>query len=214
MHSIISMVGIVLTGKENYLEWSRMIKRTLIFNELWNGVCVGEGDDDPVQPTSEKELIIWENKNNKAYALITASVNEEVSCHTSSYSTVFEALQQLKELYDSHSTLEVVQLMIKLFILELQNNDSLALAFEVKSIMHHIKATKVELDIPLIAFIKKFYHVYSNYLESLQANGNLKDITFDSLVKKFAEREKDFGKKTTPESSKEAMCLSHKEKNI
>ena len=102
------MVGIVLTGKENYPEWSRMIKHTLIFNELWKGVCVGEADNDPVQPTSDKELVIWENKNNKAYALITSSVNEEVSRHISSYSTAFEALKKLKELYDSHSALEVV----------------------------------------------------------------------------------------------------------
>jgi len=47
----------------------------------------------------------------------------------------------------------------------------------------------------------------------LQANGNLKDIIFDSLVKKFAEREKAFGKKTTPESSEETVCLAHKEKH-
>eukprot|EP00253_Pinus_taeda_P002429 PITA_02429 len=207
------MVGIVLTGKENYPEWSRMIKHTLIFNDLWKGVCVGEGDKDPIQPTSDKELVIWENKNNKAYALIAASVNEEVSRHISSYSTAFEALQKLKELYDSHSAFEVVQLMIKVFTLELQNNDPLALTSEVKSIMHDIKSTKVELDIPLIAFLKALYPTYSNYLESLQANGNLKDITFDSLVKKFTEREKAFGKKTAPESSEETVCLVHKEKH-
>jgi len=165
-----------------------MIKHTLIFNELWKGVCVGEGGNDPVQPTSNKELVIWENKNSKAYALIVAPVNEEVSRHIFPFSTAFEALQKLKELYDSHSALEFVQLMIKLFTLELQNNDPLALASEVKSIMHDIKATKVELDIPLITFLKELYLTYSNYLESLQENGNLKDITFESLVKKFAER--------------------------
>ena len=103
--------------------------------------------------------------------------------------------------------------MIKLFTLELQNNDPLALASEVKSIMHDIKSIKVELDIPLISFLKVLYPTYSNYLESLQANGNLKDITFDSLVKKFAEREKAFGNKTTPESSEEAVCLADKEKH-
>lgn len=207
------MVGIVLTGKENYPEWFQMIKHTLIFNELWKGMCVEEGDKDPVQPTSDKELVIWENKNKKAYALVAASVNEEVSRHISSYSTAFEALQKLKELYDSHSALEVVQLMIKLFTLELKNNDPLALASEVKSIMHDINSTKVELDIPLIAFLKALYPTYSNYLESLQENGNLKDITFDSLVKKFAEREKTFGKKKTPESSEGNVFLSHKEKH-
>jgi len=190
-----------------------MIKHTLIFNELWKKVCVRDRDNELVQPTSDKELVIWENNNSKAYTLTIASINEQVSHHISSFSTVFEVLQKLKELYDSHSTLEVVQLMIKLFTLKLQNNDPLALASEVKSIMHDIKSTKVELDIPLITFLKAFYPIYSNYLESLQANGNLKDITFDFLVKKFVERENAFGKKTTPESSKEAMCLTHKEKH-
>eukprot|EP00253_Pinus_taeda_P014986 PITA_14986 len=142
MHSIIYIVGVVVTGKENYPEWSRKIKHTLIFNELWKGVCVGDGDKEPEQPTSDKEFTIWENKNNKTYALIAASVSEEVSHHISPFSNAFEALQKLNELYDSHSALEVVQLIIKLFTLELQNNDALALASEVKSIMHDIKATK------------------------------------------------------------------------
>jgi len=134
-----------------------------------------------------------------------------VSRHISSYSTTFEALQKLKELYDSHSSLEVVQLMIKLFTLQLQNNDPLALAYEVNSIMHDIKSTKVDLDIPLISFLKAVYPTYSNYLESLQTNENLKDIAFDSLVKKFAEREKAFGKETSPKSFEETVCLAHKE---
>ncbi|MCY6488442.1 hypothetical protein, partial [Actinobacillus pleuropneumoniae] len=85
-------------------------------------------------------------------------------------------------------------------------NDPLALASEVKSTMYDIQATKIYLDIPLIAFLKALYPTYSNYLESLQVNGNFKDITFDSLVEKFAEREKAFGKKTAPESSEEAVC--------
>ena len=79
--------------------------------------------------------------------------------------------------------------------------------------MHDIQATKIDLDIPLIYFLKALYPTYSNYLESLQANGNLKDITFDSLVKKFVEREKAFGKRTTLEYSEEAVCLAHKEKH-
>ena len=154
------MVGIVLISKENYPEWSQMIKHTLIFNELWKGVCVGDEDNEPVQPTSDKELVIWESKNNKYYALITTSINEEVSHHIFPFSNAFEALQNLNELYDSHFTLEVVQLMIKLFTLELQNDDPLALASEVKSIMHDIKVTNVELDIPMIALLKALYPTY------------------------------------------------------
>jgi len=134
MHSLISIVRVVLTGKENYPEWSRKIKQNLIFNELWKGMCVGNRDKEPEHPTLDKEFTIWENKNRKAYVLIATSVNEEVSFHISPFSNAFKALQKMKELYDLHSALEVVQLMIKLFTLELQNNDPLALASEVKYI--------------------------------------------------------------------------------
>ena len=96
MHSLISIVGIVLSGKENYLEWSRKIKHTLIFNELWKGICEGQEENPPAKPTSDKELAIWENKNCKAYALIAASVSEELSRHISSFSNAYEALKKLK----------------------------------------------------------------------------------------------------------------------
>ena len=139
MHSLISIVGFVLFGKEKYLEWFRKIKHTLIFNDLWRGICEGEGDNPPTKPTSDKEINIWENKNCKAYALITTSVNEYVSRHITRFSNAYEALSKLKKLYDSHSELEIVQLMIKLFNLELKNDDPLALASEVISIMHDIK---------------------------------------------------------------------------
>lgn len=85
-------------------------------------------DNAPKNLTLNKEFTIWENKNSKAYALIATSINEEVSRHISPFSNAFEALQKLKELYDSHSKLEVVQLMIKLFSLELQNDDPISLA--------------------------------------------------------------------------------------
>ena len=64
--------------------------------------------------------------------------------------------------------------------------------------MNDIKTTIVQIYIPLIAYVKALYHTYSNYLESLQGNRNLKEINFDSLEKKFAKREKAFGKNTTP----------------
>ena len=52
----------------------------------------------------------------------------------------------MKELYDSHSELEVAQLMIKLFNLKLKNDDPLALASKVRSVMHDIKVTDVLID--------------------------------------------------------------------
>ena len=57
------------------------IKHTLIFNELWRGICEGEGDNALAKPISDKEMRILENTNNKAYALIATSVNEDVSQH-------------------------------------------------------------------------------------------------------------------------------------
>jgi len=50
--------------------------------------------------------------------------------------------------------------MIKLFGLELKNVYPLALASEVRSIMHDIKTTDVQLNIHLIAFVKALYPTY------------------------------------------------------
>jgi hypothetical protein len=157
MHSLISIVGVVLTDKENYLEWSRKIKHTLIFNNLWDGICEGEVDGRPIIPTTNKELAIWKNKDKKAYALIVVMVSEEVSHHIISTKDSYGALKKLKDLYDSHSELELIQLLVKLFNLELKNDDPMDLASEIKAILHDIDATGVKIDIPLIAFIKALY---------------------------------------------------------
>jgi hypothetical protein len=102
--------------------------------------------------------------------------------------------------------------MVKLFNLELKNDDPMDLASEIKSIMHDIDATRVKIDLPLTTFIKALYPTYSHYLESLQASGQMKSITFDKLVEKVAEHEKSFGKKSS-HSTGETMCLAQKEKS-
>jgi hypothetical protein len=101
---------------------------------------------------------------------------------------------------------------VKLFNLELKNDDPMALASEIKAIMHDIDAIGVKIDIPLTAFNKALYPTYSHYLESLQASGQMKSITFDTLVEKVAKREKDFGKKSA-QSIGENMHLAPKGKN-
>jgi hypothetical protein len=212
MHSLIAIVGVVLNGKENFPEWSRNIKHTLIFNDLWDGICEGEDDSGPTKPTTDKELAIWKNKDKKAYSLIVARVSKEASCHIISIKDSYGALKKLKDLYDSHSELELIQLLVKFFNLELKDDDPMALAFEIKAIMHNIDATGVKIDIPLTTFIKALYLTYSHYLESLQASGQMKSITFDSLVEKVEEHEKAFGKKTT-QTTGETVCLARKGKN-
>jgi len=63
--------------------------------------------------------------------------------------------------------------------------------------MHDVEATRVKMDIPLTNFVKALYPTYSHYLESLQASSQLKNINFDTLVKKFAKKDKYFGKRKT-----------------
>ena len=84
--------------------------------------------------------------------MIATFLNEEASRHISPFSNDFEALNKLKELYDSHFELEVIQLMIKVFSLEFKSDDSLSLASKVRFIMHDIKVTGVEIDIHLVRF--------------------------------------------------------------
>lgn len=166
MYSLISIVGVVLSGKENYHEWSIKIKYTLIFNELWKEECEGVHVNPLEKPTSSKELAIWENKINKAYALIAMLINEEVSRCIAPFTNAFSALKKLKDLYDLHFELEVVQLKIKLSNIELKYDDPLALAFEIKAIVHDVEATDVKMGVPLTNYVKELYPTYSHYLES------------------------------------------------
>jgi len=85
--------------------------------------------------------------------------------------------------------------MVKIFNLELKNDDTVDLDSEIKAIIHGIEATRVKIYLLLIVFIKEIYPTYSHYLESLQASGQMKSITFDKVVEKFVECEKSFGKK-------------------
>jgi hypothetical protein len=56
--------------------------------------------------------------------------------------------------------------------------------------MHDIEATRENIDLHLMAFIKSLYPTYSHYIELFQASDQLKSITFDKLVKKVADLEK------------------------
>jgi hypothetical protein len=58
MNYHISVVGVVLNDKKNYIEWYRKIKRTLIFNDSWRGICEVEAlpdiiDDEEVESCFE-----------------------------------------------------------------------------------------------------------------------------------------------------------------
>jgi hypothetical protein len=109
--------------------------------------------------------------------------------------------------------MEIIQLLMKLFNLELKGNNPMKLASEIKSLFHDIESTGVKVDLQLKTFIKDLYPTYSHYLESLQASGQMKAMTFYKLVDKIVEREKDFGKKESCSTSTvETLCVSQKEK--
>jgi hypothetical protein len=86
------------------------------------------------------------------------------------------------------------------------------LASEIKSIMHEFDFTGEKIYLPLINFIKALYPTQSHYLESLQASGQMKFITFDMLVEKVAECQKAFQKESS-HSTSETVYLNKKEKS-
>jgi hypothetical protein len=96
--------------------------------------------------------------------VIFVIVSEEVSLHISSINDSYSASKILNEFYDTYSELELIQLMVKLFKIELKNDDPMALDLEKKTIMHDIEAIEVKIDPSLIDFIKTLYHTYSYYL--------------------------------------------------
>ena len=50
--------------------------------------------------------------------MITPTVSEEVSQHIFPAKSCFQALKTLKDLYESHSEMEIISLMLKLLRLE------------------------------------------------------------------------------------------------
>ena len=97
---------------------------------------------------------------------------------------------------------------MKLFNLELKDNDPMKLAYEIRAIFHDIDVTCVKVSIQLTTFIKALYPSYTHYLESLQASVQMKTMTFEKLVDKIAEIEIEFRKESNP--NEETLCLAHK----
>jgi hypothetical protein len=93
-------------------------------------------------PTSYKECAIWKDKEHKAYVVIATTISEEVSCHIVSINDSYSYLKRLNDLYETHIELELVQLLVKLFNLELKNDDPMDLDFEIKVIIHDIDAIR------------------------------------------------------------------------
>ena len=118
------------------------------------------------------------------------------------------SIKKLKDLYDSHFEIEIIQLLIKLFTLELKDNDPMKLAYEIRAIFHDIDATGVKVDIQLIAFIKYLYPSYTHYLESLQASGQIKTMTLKNLLTNLQGERNHLGRRSLIPMKK--LCVLHR----
>ena len=67
-------------------------------------------------------------------------------------------------MYDSHSEMEVIKLMLKLFNLEVKDNDPMLVAYEIRTIMHKIQTSGMKPNLPLATFVDSLYSTHSNYL--------------------------------------------------
>ena len=85
-----------LEGSKNYKVWSRHIQSTLIYNELWKGVCNAQ----PTKSTNLDQLSKWELKDEKALALIHSIVSDDIFVHIENSSSAWKTL---KDLFDSQS---------------------------------------------------------------------------------------------------------------
>ena len=66
--------------------------------------------------------------------------------------------------------------MLKLFKLEMKDNDVIIVASDIRAIMHKIQAIGMQPNLPLASFFKPLYPTHWHYLESLQVSDKLKDL--------------------------------------
>ena len=94
---------------------------------MWDGIHEGENDIESIDTTTYKQLATRKNKDKKAYVLIGAIESKEMSHNIISIIYYYGDLKKLKDLYGSHVELELIQLLLSLFNLELKDNDPMAL---------------------------------------------------------------------------------------
>jgi len=78
-----------LDGSKNYKTWSRHMQNTLIYNELWKDVCIG--DKAPTKPNDARESAKWELKDEKALALLKSSVSDAMFVHIENATNAWDA---------------------------------------------------------------------------------------------------------------------------
>ena len=62
-----------------------------------------------------------------------------MSQHISPTKSYFQALKTQKYLYDLHSEMDIIQLMLKLFNFEVTDSDPMMGSYDIREIMHEIQ---------------------------------------------------------------------------
>jgi hypothetical protein len=66
-----------LEGLKNYEVWLHPIQNTIIYNELWKGICNAQ----PNKTSDVAQLKKWDLKDEKILALIHSTISNKVYIH-------------------------------------------------------------------------------------------------------------------------------------
>eukprot|EP00253_Pinus_taeda_P033744 PITA_33744 len=186
-----------LEGTKYYKTWQRLIKITLIYNELWHDIC--DGDIKPNKPTYAATLEKWEVKNGKALALIKSSVNDEMYVHIENATDAWSALQIFKDFFDTQPESKKFDLQLKLLQQKLtEGGDVLEYFSRLKNIKQEIINVgfqAVDDSFMVTILIVGLPSSYTHFLETLQLTGKLEKLKFDELCEMLTQHDKTFGKK-------------------
>lgn len=186
-----------LEATKSYKTLHRLIESTLIYNELWQGIC--DGDVKPNKPTNADALEKWEIRNAKALAIIKSSVNDEMYVHIENATDAWTALKTFKYLFDTQPESKKVDLQLKLLQQKLtEGGDVLEYLSRLKNIEQEIiNAGFPVIDdsfmVPIV--IAGLPSSYTHFLENLQVTGKLEKLKFDELCEMLSQHDKTFGKK-------------------
>eukprot|EP00253_Pinus_taeda_P034497 PITA_34497 len=187
-----------LEGTKSYKTWHRLIESTLIYNELWQGIC--DGDVKPNKPTDAAALGKWEVKNAKALALIKSSVNDEMYVHIENATDAWSALKNFKDLFDTQPESKKVDLQLKLLQQKLtKGGDVLECISRLKNIRQEIindGFPAINDSFMVTIVIAGLPSSYTHFLETLQLTGKLEKLKFDELCEMLTQHDKTFGNKT------------------
>eukprot|EP00253_Pinus_taeda_P027792 PITA_27792 len=159
-----------LEGTKSYKTWHRLIESTLIYNELWQGIC--DGDVKPNKPTDATALAKWEINNAKALALIKSSVNDEMYVHIENAIDAWTALKTFKDLFDTQPESKKVDLQLKLLQQKLtEGGDVLEYISRLKNIRKEIITVgfpAIDDSFMVTIVIAGLPSSYTHFLETLQ----------------------------------------------